>query len=326
MPRINVLTGETPPPTLEAPPAKKKRSMNRQQAAAPRKSILPARDSVIPVHPLLAAISELPDSIFAFLTGKTDGDFKALRSAFKEWAHNHLDYTDWRRAWEGFWRLHGPKFGPQPEPDPSRSAEKVPTAFNKALDPLLTRAFPRNLRRVIAARGDILAFEDAIRGRGEFHRKYELEGYQPLSIEVLPPSMCPAGVPAVAVAHSFVQNGDLMYDPEVVFAVGQTEAWLAYEITQHPVGLYRNAYRDNSLDVAEVRDINGLVSVWARNLSGQGWCKPPREPIGPNVGTLVESALTAAPKIVHFPPQPSGDPVADLLAQINATALPVKQK
>jgi hypothetical protein len=138
--------------------------------------------------------------------------------------------------------------------------------------------------------------------------------------------MCPAGVPAVAVAHSFVQNGDLMYDPEVVFAVGQTEAWLAYEITQHPVGLYRNAYRDNSLDVAEVRDINGLVSVWARNLSGQGWCKPPREPIGPNVGTLVESALTAAPKIVHFPPQPSGDPVADLLAQINATALPVKQK
>jgi hypothetical protein len=117
-----------------------------------------------------------------------------------------------------------------------------------------------------------------------------------------------------------------MYDPEIVFAVGQTEAWLAYEITQHPVGRYRNAYRDNSLNVAEVRDINGLVSVWARNLSGQGWCSPPREPIGPNVGTLVESALKSAPKIVHFPPQPSGDPVADLLAQINATALPVKQK
>jgi hypothetical protein len=144
--------------------------------------------------------------------------------------------------------------------------------------------------------------------------------------------MCPAGVPAVAVAHTFVQNGDLMYDPEIVFAVGQTEAWLAYEITQHPVGRYRNAYRKDaadssaSLNIAEVRDINGLVSVWARNLSGQGWCNPPREPIGPNVGILVESALTAAPKIVHFPPQPSGDPVADLLAQINATALPVKQK
>ena len=213
---------------------------------------------MIPVHPLLAAISELPDSIFAFLTGKTDGDFKALRSAFKEWAHNHLDYTDWRRAWEGFWRLHGPKFGPQPEPDPSRSAEKVPTAFNKALDPLLTRAFPRNLRRVIAARGDILAFEDAIRGRGEFHRKYELEGYQPLSIEVLPPSMCPAGVPAVAVAHTFVQNGDLMYDPEIVFAVGQTEAWLAYEITQHPVGRYRNAYR-------KMAPIHRLLSISPRS-------------------------------------------------------------
>jgi hypothetical protein len=123
-----------------------------------------------------------------------------------------------------------------------------------------------------------------------------------------------------------------MYDPEIVFAVGQTEAWLAYEITQHPVSRYRNAYQDNSLNIAEIRDINGLVSVWARNLSGQGWCKPPNavdpstEPIGPNVGTLVESALKAAPKIVHFPPQPSGDPVADLLAQINATALPVKQK
>ena len=308
MPRINVLTGETPPPILDAPAPKKKRGARR-----PSKPLLASRDSVIPVHPLLASISELPDSIFCFLTKKPDGDFKTLRAAFKEWAMSHLDYTDWRKAWDGFWRLNAPKFGPQPAldvPDASgRSAEKVPTTFDKRLEPLLSRAFPRNLRRVIACRGDILAFEDAIKGRGDFARKYELEGYQPLSIEVLPPSMCPAGVPAVAVAHTFVQNGDLMYDPEIVFAVGEMDAWLAYEITQHPVGRYRNAYRDGQLYPSEVRDINGLVSVWARNLSSQGWIKAP----APNIGTTLGNVLA-------FKAEQPAD-IRAILAEIEATTL-----
>jgi hypothetical protein len=313
MPRINVLTGETPPPILDAPAPKKKRGdRSRSIGRRPSKPLLASRDSVIPVHPLLASISELPDSIFCFLTKKPDGDFKTLRAAFKEWAMSHLDYTDWRKAWDGFWRLHGPKFGPQPAPD--RSAEKVPTTFDKRLEPLLSRAFPRNLRRVIACRGDILAFETAIKGRGEFARKYQLEGYQPLSIEVLPPSMCPAGVPAVAVAHTFIQNGDLMYDPEIVFAVGQPEAWLAYEITQHPVGAYNCAYRDGSLYPGVVKDINGLVSTWARNLASQGWAKQP----APNIGTTLGNVLAFKAE------QPSA--VLDILAEIEALALPEKQK
>lgn len=324
MQRINVLTGETPPPTLEAPPRKNRRRSTNGRGAAPKRPLLATRDSVLPVHPLLAAISDLPDSIFAFLTGKADGDFKAIRVAFKDWSQNHLDYTDWRRAWDGFWRIHAPKLGPQPAPD--RAAEKIPTAFDKRLDPLLTRAFPRNLRRVIASRGDLLTFESAIGGRGEFARKYELGGNgadssaQPLSIEILPPSMCPAGVPAVAVAHTFIQNGDLMYDPEIVFAVGQPDAWLAYQITQHPVGGYSCAYIDGALYPGVVKSINALVSTWARNLAAQGWCRPPVEPIGPNIGSLVESALGKA-KILHFPPASRPHGIAEILAEISATTL-----
>ena len=39
MPRINVLTGETPPPTLEAPPAKKKRDPPRPASPSYRHAI-----------------------------------------------------------------------------------------------------------------------------------------------------------------------------------------------------------------------------------------------------------------------------------------------
>jgi hypothetical protein len=76
----------------------------------------------------------------------------------------------------------------------------------------------------------------------------------------------------VAVAHTFIQNGDVMCDPEIVFAI---PVWEAIEITQHPVGQYRRKYQmDGSVKRVNVnfeRNVHPLVSLWARNLKAQGY-------------------------------------------------------
>ena len=47
----------------------------------------------------------------------------------------------------------------------------------------------------------------------------------------------------VVVGHYFIQNGDVMADPEIVFDYA---TWNPLELTQHPVGVYRSKfhYRD----------------------------------------------------------------------------------
>lgn len=70
---------------------------------------------------------------------------------------------------------------------------------------------------------------------------------------------------STAVAHTFVQNGDLMYDPELVF---DPQTWLVVEVAMHPTGFYQR--------VSAGRYSPGLESfakMWAKNLREQGFLK-----------------------------------------------------
>lgn len=96
----------------------------------------------------------------------------------------------------------------------------------------------------------------AIQSKSAFLLKIENGSWMPLSIEVTP-----AG--EVAVAHTFVQNGDLMYDPELVF---DPNTWHVVEITMHPTGYYQR--------VPEGKYSPGMESfarTWAQNLRAQGF-------------------------------------------------------
>ncbi len=300
MARINALTGAHEIP--EGPPPGKTKPRVR------RHSIIDVK--AIPAHTLL------------LLAGDPHADAGEIRIHFGVYCQLNPQYTDWRQAWDAFKHLN-PNLVKTAKPE--NAGEGVSVQFSPSLKPLLARLFPKNLKKVIEARGDKSAFEAALRGGPGFARKYIHGGYQPLSIEVLPPSMCPAGVPAVAVSHSFLQNGDLMRDPEIVFAVAEWDAWLPYEITQDPVGIYRNAYNDGALYPRVVSDMTGLVNAWARNLLAQEWHKPPKAmENAPSVGAMIEQAQAA--NIARFPEPP--DPVRDLLALIKATSFkkPAKQK
>lgn len=82
----------------------------------------------------------------------------------------------------------------------------------------------------------------------------EVEGHNDLTIEKIGPQR-------LSVAHHYVQRGDLMCDPEVVFEI-EDGLWTPIEYTQHP----RVYERDESgLNLSE------FLSRWEQNIRRQGF-------------------------------------------------------
>ena len=96
--------------------------------------------------------------------------------------------------------------------------------------------------------------------------------YMPLSIERIAPNL-------VTVSHTYVLNGDLMFDPEVVFFTGY-DGWVPVEYTQDPY-IRRQSYVKFSADGKTITHINkrmqadltSFVNTWGRNLQAQRWMK-----------------------------------------------------
>lgn len=98
----------------------------------------------------------------------------------------------------------------------------------------------------------------------EFYVKFTQPSFDPLVIE--------RHGEQVVVGHYFIQNGDVMADPEIVFDYA---TWTPLELTQHPMGVYRSKfhYRDGVqyVDTRFDAAVRPLVELWANNLVAQGW-------------------------------------------------------
>jgi hypothetical protein len=82
----------------------------------------------------------------------------------------------------------------------------------------------------------------------------EVEGYEDLTIEKIGPDR-------LSVAHHYIQRGDLMCDPEIVFRVKEGK-WIPIRYTQHPrVHLYD----------PEGIEVEAFVIQWSENLREQGF-------------------------------------------------------
>jgi hypothetical protein len=129
-----------------------------------------------------------------------------------------------------------------------------------------------SIENILQAHGKLEAFQRAFLTGGTFYLKLEKECYQPLVIEKVGPDR-------VAISHFFIQNGDVMYDPEIVFSYDPTQPvdyqFWPVEITQHPMGVYRRKFfeRDGRkmVDTLFHPSVSPLVQVWARNLKFQKW-------------------------------------------------------
>lgn len=98
--------------------------------------------------------------------------------------------------------------------------------------------------------------------------RFESDTYEPLYIERISEDQ-------IAMAHTFMQNGDSMYDPEIVFHVDDEHKLLrplSYE--QSDMGVYQRVYdpSDDALTRPNrklERDINDMFRTWSQNLKWQ---------------------------------------------------------
>lgn len=104
---------------------------------------------------------------------------------------------------------------------------------------------------------------DAFQNSKSFHVRLLNEPYMPLVIE--------RHDEMISVAHYFEQNGDLIADPDVEL---HHPSWFPTGITQHPFG-YRSKFRTINgkeyISRSFHKEVSGFLSLWAKNLNGQGW-------------------------------------------------------
>lgn len=88
----------------------------------------------------------------------------------------------------------------------------------------------------------------------------EVESYEDLTIEKV-------GSNLIGVAHHYVQRGDLMCDPEIVFRVDDG-VWTPVRFTQHP-----NVHQHDPEGI----ELDGFVEQWSENLHRQGFVEAAEE-------------------------------------------------
>lgn len=112
----------------------------------------------------------------------------------------------------------------------------------------------------------------------EGHFKIKVKGYMDLSIDFI--GKGPNGLPMIAVSHNFIQNGDVMADPDMQVEVGQgLKGPELFPVTyqQSSLSIYQEVYTTDAEGKAVgVRtrlkmQLRSFLRTWGANLRRQGF-------------------------------------------------------
>ena len=137
-------------------------------------------------------------------------------------------------------------------------------------------------------RRNILKIVDAFGGMDALEKKaikVEVRGYHMLTIDYI--GRGPNGHPAIAVAHRYEQNGDLMADPDMQMEIAPALRGLKivpdelhpYTFQQDSLGLYQQVYdygedgKPKGVRVKLKKDLAAFMRLWDKNLAAQGFVK-----------------------------------------------------
>ena len=110
--------------------------------------------------------------------------------------------------------------------------------------------------------------------------KIEAPGFMPLNVEVIS-QRGPGGGLLLAVSHTYVQNGDVMRDPEIVAEItpGSSD-WLPISFRQDNLGILHEAVVSEGgvflLHHGLVADLKRFMALWDKNLREQGFIEAAR--------------------------------------------------
>jgi len=128
--------------------------------------------------------------------------------------------------------------------------------------------------RIIEAKGGL----EKLEADGSW--KIKSGSYMDLNIDFL--GKGPNGLPMVAIAHNYIQNGDVMADPDMQVEIGQGLKGLElFPVTfqNDGVGLFQRVYEcDESGKVTGFRpklkkQLRGFLRMWGANLRSQGFLR-----------------------------------------------------
>lgn len=106
----------------------------------------------------------------------------------------------------------------------------------------------------------------------EGHLKLKAEGFMDLSIDVLNwKEDGKKGTFRIAIAHNFIQNGDLMADPDMEIRIHRENKMveaLTYQLDS--LGIFQRVYRDGFQNTKAKRELNNFLNGWLRNIINQG--------------------------------------------------------
>lgn len=100
--------------------------------------------------------------------------------------------------------------------------------------------------------------------------RLDMPGFDRLCVERISPA-------CISVAHYFEMNGDLVAEPDIVFFVDFSGAWLPISISQSITGWRAYAELDAAgMAIARYkpqaqRDLAEFAELWAQNIKDQGW-------------------------------------------------------
>ena len=111
-------------------------------------------------------------------------------------------------------------------------------------------------------------FPDIVDRQYSYLRLQAGESMMPLTIEWI-------GENEISVSHHYIQEGDLMYDPEITYLIdtdaGTMEA-LTYQ--QDNMGMYQDVYENPDAPNQVLRaSLNGFTGTWFRNIRAQGYVR-----------------------------------------------------
>nr|WP_325259171.1 LPD11 domain-containing protein [uncultured Oscillibacter sp.] len=112
-------------------------------------------------------------------------------------------------------------------------------------------------------------FPELVSGEYRYLKLEAGESMMPLHLEWI-------GANELSVSHTYVQNGDLMYDPEMIFRVDREKGTLE-PLTFRQDGsiqIYQEVYPEPGKWVPKLRsDLNTFTEGWFKNISEQGYIK-----------------------------------------------------
>jgi hypothetical protein len=127
---------------------------------------------------------------------------------------------------------------------------------------------------IIAAHGGLAALH-------EQYLKVENPPFMPLVIEHV--GTGPRGLPAISVAHTYLENGDVMYDPEMVFETSSDTAWepISYRQDGFPMPTQVAVWKGDDGRVMHrptlVASLKAFARQWDYNIQNQGYLEARQE-------------------------------------------------